>query len=476
MTTPETILGMPPLERPTSSKEETPSEEASSEQERTAAATDVAEDARPSTEAEPAAPSTRSRTDVDRTIVEETIDVDDPREVQVVPNAQATVVLSSEIVQDVLSQAPPGAPDATTNRTVVLKNPLLPPRTPTSAPAPSFAAPTPGVQPSSVAPPRMPSSPAPSASRTPSRSSTKLWIGLGVGTFLVAALAGGTAMKAAASAEKHWVAPTVLASNDPRVMQVAATLQQETARHGELSLQRKDLEGRLDEAERSIALEEGFQASYLAALNADLQSERDELRRTAAQLAAEEAKAGTPGATPEKEAEYQAQLANVRRRINVLENARRSVAKRADLSRYDALALRREYNASLLAVSKGRELAAALRKSMAEIDALLKEKDELVASIRRSSYGAAIGGDVTIGFVPYENMNVVKTGDPLFACRLGFLFCTEVGTVGEPLPGEAKGMHPNGGRTLRGQMVRVQLRDPHAEERPILYAGEKPLF
>ena len=61
-----------------------------------------------------------------------------------------------------------------------------------------------------------------------------------------------------------WIAPTLLSSTDPRVLQVAATLQQETVRKNDLLFQKKELDtrqgdrrSRQDEIKR---LESVFQA------------------------------------------------------------------------------------------------------------------------------------------------------------------------------------------------------------------------
>lgn len=308
----------------------------------------------------------------------------------------ATVVMSREELQGAL---PNKAPPAPLNQTVLLATQKFSPRRsrPASDPAPS-SAPTPRPRPTT---PTLPSTPSPSAHpstkpvvstkpvatkptshapREASRSS-KRRIGLIVVAFVASAIIGAIATKASTTADARWVAPMVLSSSDPRVMQVAATLQEETAHRAALESQRKELESQL-----------------------------------------------------------------------------------------------REYDASRSAVAKERERMIDLQRAMTSVDALLAEKDERIASIRRSPYGAALEGDVTLGFVAYENASQITPGDALFACGAGLLSCARVGTVGEILPGEARGTHPTGGRAVRGQLVRVLLTDAHANERPLLYAGQKPIF
>ncbi|HVH46360.1 MAG TPA: hypothetical protein VM925_28660, partial [Labilithrix sp.] len=362
---------------------------------------------------------------------------------------------------------PRPAPAPAVGQTVYLGPPPTPPADlrPRSNPPPSLF------------PVQLPVQPARIASASPRRA---LHVALGVAgavAFLAIGIVAAVMMKASASADKHWVAPMVLSANDPRVVQVAATLQQETSRRSELLLEKTDLEGRLREAERGLQLEESFQASYQAALQADLANQRAELRRTLALLAAEEsARSASSTESADKSVERQAKLAIVRQRIRLLESATKAVEGRLDLTRYSTVALQREYDASLITVAKGRELAAGLRKALAATESMLKEKDALLETILQSPYGAAISGDVTLGFLPYENVNEVNAGEPLFACRTAFLFCRQVGTVGERLPGEARGANPRSSQTqLRGQLVRLNLQERGASERPVLYAGRKPL-
>ena len=161
----------------------------------------------------------------------------------------------------------------------------------------------------------------------------------------------------------------------------------------------------------------------------------------------------------------------MRTRIRLLEAASRD----GRATSYDALALRRELDRSVVAADKARELSAALTKAIAAADDALKQKDTLLASIDASPYRLAIDGDVALGFVPYENLPAATSDSTLVACRTTLLFCHPVGTVGEALAGEVRGVPPLDGRDRRGQLVRLTLTEPRAAERTVLYAGHGPL-
>ncbi len=269
---------------------------------------------------------------------------------------------------------------------------------------------------------------------------------------------------------QRWVAPTVLSKTDPRVLQLAAMLQQETTRKSELALRKKELEARARQASQWRELEMGFQASFMAALKNDLDGQRAELRRVQKLVADREAADAAAG-VPADHAELDARVASVKLRVRLLEGALRGGRP----GTYEALALRREYDRSVLEAGKVRELEETLTKSLADVDDQLKKKDALLATIDASPYRLAIDQDVTLGFVPYENAAAAKSGEALIACRTSLLFCDRVGEVGEGLAGEVRGLHPVTGLEVRGQLVRLTLPAGRSVPDSVLYAGQPPL-
>jgi hypothetical protein len=232
---------------------------------------------------------------------------------------------------------------------------------------------------------------------------------------LAAAIAVGLASFAVfhwlTSFDHRWIAPTLLSSADPRVVQVAAALQAERARRDELVLRKGELETRLRRVERWTELEQSVQASFQGAL-----------------------RSGRAGG-------------------------------------YDVLALRRAYDDSVAASEEARESAGLLRTAISDLSDALARQDALLASIEASPYALAISGDAALGFVPYENLAQVRPGDALVACAIGASLCHPVGTVGELVPGEVHGTSPfGGGDELRGRLVRMALSDPLAARMRVLYA------
>jgi len=55
------------------------------------------------------------------------------------------------------------------------------------------------------------------------------------------------------------------------------------------------------------------------------------------------------------------------------------------------------------------------------------------------------------------------------------LFCHEVGTVLKVLPGEVSVKHPKREVMLRGRMIELQLAEPAAAQKEVLFAGGAPL-
>ena len=84
--------------------------------------------------------------------------------------------------------------------------------------------------------------------------------------------------------------------------------------------------------------------------------------------------------------------------------------------------------------------------------------------------------EVTVAFVPYENLDNVDEGMSIYACRWGLIWCREVGTVGPQLKGEVTDTHPQTGNSLRGVMIEMRLEDREAAEERALFVGKRPFW
>jgi hypothetical protein len=132
------------------------------------------------------------------------------------------------------------------------------------------------------------------------------------------------------------------------------------------------------------------------------------------------------------------------------------------------LKIKRDYDTSKLALARALETKTTLTAS-------LVRQDEIIAGLKKSSYLRALNDGATVALVPYGNLENTKPGAPLYACRVAMLWCHQVGTVVEVLPGEVTFKHPKRDTMLRGQMVELHLDDAESGESDVLFAGGRPL-
>src|SRR5690349_2994053 len=97
------------------------------------------------------------------------------------------------------------------------------------------------------------------------------------------------------------------------------------------------------------------------------------------------------------------------------------------------------------------------------LKASLDRQEKILAGLKGSAYIRAINDQATVAFVPYGNLTGVKKGEPLYACRLSFMFCYKVGEVVAVIPGEVQFRHPHRDKNLRGQLVEVKLEAEEAD-------------
>jgi hypothetical protein len=138
---------------------------------------------------------------------------------------------------------------------------------------------------------------------------------------------------------------------------------------------------------------------------------------------------------------------------------------------YDVLQIKQQYNQSKLALAQ----AMAVRD---QVKAQMAREDALIATLKTSVYIKAIADKAMIAYVPYDNMDNVKAGAPLYRCKAGMLWCHRVGQVAEVLPGEVTFQHPHRDKQMRGQAVELQLASDEldAVQDDQLFVGSKPML
>ena len=99
-----------------------------------------------------------------------------------------------------------------------------------------------------------------------------------------------------------------------------------------------------------------------------------------------------------------------------------------------------------------------------------------IAELGKSVLGRAIANRIDVVFVPYNNKQQFRSGQPLYSCVFTVLWCKQVGVTGEYLPGEVSSVHPFFGKPIRGDFVEAKIFDPDAATRDIIHGSRAPFF
>jgi hypothetical protein len=247
-------------------------------------------------------------------------------------------------------------------------------------------------------------------------------IGLGILTAILVGLVCFLTVNLFYLLNSSWIRPVVLSPTHSSVLSTMATLSAESARRDDIISEREELKAELAGIDRVLELNEKFEKEFSSLASA-------------------------PGATQGRPG--------------------------AD---YEALMARRAFGESIIE----REKAAARQKVIAnQVERLGRSAaryDKLIAELQGSAYIQATDRRVTVAFVPYENLDNVEEGMPIYACRWGLVWCREVGGVGPSLTGEVTDTHPQTGSSLRGIMVEIRLDAEEAAEEQALFVGKRPFW
>jgi hypothetical protein len=130
--------------------------------------------------------------------------------------------------------------------------------------------------------------------------------------------------------------------------------------------------------------------------------------------------------------------------------------------------------------SAARDLAASTLKTTAVQEKQLKDSVAVlklqINGLENSALARAIDGRVDVIFVPYSNLASFQSGTPLHSCALTLFWCSQVGFVGDPQPGEFTSVHPFFGKPIRGIFVEAKLTKPIAATREIIHGKRPPFF
>ena len=330
-------------------------------------------------------------------------------------------------------------------------------------------------------------------------------------TIIVVILVGYIATSVFYMVSDSWIEPMVVSPTDERVLSLKSQLAEKTNLRDQVALE-------LQHTERFITSQQEFQAEFIKAVKADLaerkttlkrlrslasgyagarssirRSNREFARQSKAQMHREYAArlidrsqylagayqlgqiANSNLSLAERQAEFESRAAEIDGEARALEailTEKQATGDSVEASlSYEILKVKKEYDQSRLDTMKAIESRAALKESLSRYDAIIQ-------SIKRSPYLRAADHTADVAFVPYGNLDDVKAGEPVYACGLEMIFCHEVGSVKELLPGEVTFKHPFREKELRGQMVELDLDegDADAVAKSVLFVGGRPML
>jgi hypothetical protein len=300
-----------------------------------------------------------------------------------------------------------------------------------------------------------------------------------------------------------WIEPTVIAPTDDRVLSLSTKLAEQQS-------QRDKLAAELADADRVIAMHEGFLAEAKKAIADELADRKGELAKLVAlgrNLSSTRAevrnnsKAYTAMSKRRLALEYRSRLidretaVSGNMQLSQIAQGNLSLAEKgveldkrtSDLVRetdslqsilsaqpatkhsYEVLRILQDLKRSELELAKARDNRSVVQKA-------LDRWEQMIATIVDSPYLRAAQRKDTIAFVPYDNIAKAKAGAPVYSCAVGPLFCRNVGKVVAVLAGEMSAKHPTHNTQLRGQSVQVELSDAKAAEHAVLFVGSRPVL
>lgn len=300
-----------------------------------------------------------------------------------------------------------------------------------------------------------------------------------------------------------WIEPTVIAPTDERVLALSSQLLQQASARDKVAAD-------LADAERVTRMHEEFLDSAKKALAEELADRKSELNRllaldrSFASTRAEAASSGRAWSDLSKRrlaAEYRShfidretavsgalQLSQIAQgNLSLAEKEAELDKRRAELSRetealgaavgarpaerhsLEVLKIVQDVKRAEVELAKARDDRGVLQRS-------LERYDKMVRTLQDSPFLRAIDGRGTVAFVPYDNLDRVKPGAPVYGCAVGPLFCKKVGSVVTLLDGEMSYKHPLHNTQLRGQPVQIALGNAKDAERKVLFVGGRPIL
>lgn len=326
-------------------------------------------------------------------------------------------------------------------------------------------------------------------------------VGFGILTVIVFGLISYLTVSLFYLVSRSWIVPTVLSPTDDKVLELRTRLTEQTAQRDKLLADQRD-------SERIISAQEEFQAAFRNALAADLKDRQTELSRlralahhySSARGQIEKSNQAFSGYSRDRiqkefdahlidrdamlSGSYQlAQIANAN--LSLAEKETEIGTRTSELARqaqsldsalrrgnqqlsYEVLKMTEDYQHSMLESAKARDNRDVTAKTVGRYN-------QMIELLSNSPYVRASEHRANLAFVPYDNLDDLVPGTPVYGCSLAMVVCQKVGTVVSVIPGEILGHHPHRNEELRGRNIEIELSDPRWAESRVLFARGKPL-
>ena len=319
---------------------------------------------------------------------------------------------------------------------------------------------------------------------------------------------------------RSWISPTLLSPTDERIVRLNAEIVQQSTLRDKLLVERGALEVNLKDAQRRTSTGASLsQALTLAARNEakirhterrrllQLSSTLDEVRNQVSDASRqfgnisrksldEQYQAGLTTqdryvsgglqlgqlaqanlALAEKASDLEARGVQLKRDADALVSAIVAPNPKNGRLNIDSLRLRQDFMRGALDVARAQDEIKAYTEALKTTDRSIDRYSELLKVLSEAPLLKALSGNITIAFVPYENLTNVHNGSAVFSCRVGMFGCRKVGQVNQILSGEVSVHSPVDTKNERGLMLELALQGAdHAGQDQVLFLNHAPLF
>jgi hypothetical protein len=299
-----------------------------------------------------------------------------------------------------------------------------------------------------------------------------------------------------------WAAPVILSPTDDKSLDFTEKLVTSRQTLEDLNVDKKRLEGSVDEMNRHrkalLALEPELRAAIIREkkhnqatgpqlLELDKQKQADNVKTQAVMAQVREVEAAidkdlaagliTKGdAATQRAALNQAQSSYTDSKISEVLLTDSVLEKTtADTKSMDVLDKQAEL------ISEIAQLDIAISVAQKQIHEETQQIDRLkqaLTTAKQTPYYLIVSGDSTVyfAFVPYDNQSNVSAGTAVYDCYLNMVACKKVGTVKQMFAGEQHATHPIFKTDIRGFLIQMQLEHPESAKSKTVFLNRKPLF